>query len=172
MSVQADSEVNPFPEQNNDFHLPGAIPLVASSPKQTLHGYYGKMKGKVPITKNDYFTWHNGGPDHDRRFTCIFLCPVTGEWFPSGRYGKANTYQVMRDSRTGAVVVWHAKKADAEHAAAARACDCLCFRHGRDIRLAKDNPYPTNVPFGGMPIVPPDIEWQMEQRDAPRKLAW
>ena len=113
----------------------------SGAPKQILHGYYGKMEAKKQVSKNDYNTWHDGGRDHDRRFTCIFLCPVSGEQYPSCAYGQTDSYEVRVDHETGARVVWYKQKMAAEHAAAARACDCLCLRYGSPARLGNDPPY-------------------------------
>jgi hypothetical protein len=114
---------------------------LSGAPKQILHGYYGKMEAKVQVSRNDYNTWHDGGRDHDRRFTCIFLCPVSGERYPSCAYGQTDSYEVRVDHETGARVVWYKQKMAAEHAAAARACDCLCLRYGSPVRLGNDPPY-------------------------------
>jgi hypothetical protein len=113
----------------------------SGAPKQILHGYYGKMEAKTQISKDDYITWPDGGRDHDRRFTCIFLCPLTGERYPSCAYGQTDSYEVRVDHETDARVVWYKQKMAAEHAAAARACDCICLRYGSPVRLGNDPPY-------------------------------
>jgi hypothetical protein len=111
------------------------------TPKQILHGHYSRMEAKQQLSKNDYRTWHDGGRDHDRRFTCIFLCPLSGERYPSCAYGQTDSYEVRVDDETGARVVWYKQKMAAEHAAAARASDCLCLRYGSPARLGNDPPY-------------------------------
>ena len=115
--------------------------VLSGAPKQILHGYYGKMETKKQLSKNDYNTWHDGGRDHDRRFTCIFLCPVSGERYPSCAYGQTDSYEVRADHETGAPVVWYKQKMAAEHAAAAQAWGCLCQRYGSPARLSNDPPY-------------------------------
>jgi hypothetical protein len=108
--------------------------------KLDLHTLYGS-NSKMAITKNDYFTWDDGGMSHNPKYTSIFLCPITKEPFPSGTLRTDN--KVVNVPGTRAQVVWYSKKSFAEHAAAARALDC--FRHRQretfDDRYCAENPH-------------------------------
>jgi hypothetical protein len=106
---------------------------------------------------------HDDGPPHALKWTSIFLCPSTGEVFPSGRYGDVPTYVVRAapDPASSFAVVWFGKKTLAEHAAACRALDCIRFREASAAsysssyeRIGLDEPYmapmmtvPSHVPI-------------------------
>jgi hypothetical protein len=135
---------------------------LSGAPKQILHGYYGKMEAKTQLSKNDYYTWDDdGGRHHDRRFTCIFLCPVSGERYPSCAYGQMDSYEVRVDHETDAEVVWYKQKIAAEHAAAVRACDCLCLRYRSPVRLGHVPPYYEEGDIL-LPSIPAEIKQRME----------
>lgn len=101
------------------------------APKNALHAIYGKYPRNVRTEKADYFTWSEG-PLHERIFSSIFVDPVTGEIFPTGRYGDFTAHVTKVDPRTGLLCIYYKKKILAEHGAAARAYDCLLYRdfHG------------------------------------------
>lgn len=111
-----------------------------------------------PSDRND------GGPPHALKWTSIFLCPVTGEVFCSGRCGEESSFQVQREATE--VVVWYTKKTSAEHAAAARAVDCSRLRDGKWCeRLSHDEPY--REPVLAIPnFVPLKHRNDMEHRQA------
>jgi hypothetical protein len=121
-------------------------------PKSELHCLYGKRR-KV-ISSESYHTWHNGGQAHSLKWTSIFVCPITGELFVSGRYSGGD-YTTTSDG-----TVWYSKKLHAEHAAAARVYDCMTFRYptlplsSSVESLGQDIPYAAT---GAMFTVPPGI---------------
>ena len=97
------------------------------APKSALHALYGRPPRRKIISQDHYFTWHNNGPPHELKWTSVFVCPITGEFFWSGRFGDARYYNVtIRDD--GSIVVWYTKKTLAEHGAAARCYDCTLWR--------------------------------------------
>lgn len=103
---------------------------VAGAPKTALHALFGKPPRRAVLDKGNYFTWNNGGPPHDLKWSSVFIDPCTGEAFWSGCYGDANFYKKTETQGVGgaAVVVWYNKKTLAEHGAAATAFDCLSYR--------------------------------------------
>lgn len=79
-------------------------------PKATLQSWYGQRPERHQVNKEQYVSWNDGGPPHALKFTCLFVCPLTGEIFPSARYGdSADLYVVKADEKTGADVVWYSK---------------------------------------------------------------
>lgn len=122
-------------------------------PKAILYQFYGKKPRRKQLSNDDYFAWNNGGKPHELKFTAIFQCPLTGECFPSGRYGDPRFYEVkVVQNNYGADVeqLWYTKKAFAEHGAAARCHDCLLYREALVqgdhvvnslVRMGTDPPY-------------------------------
>ena len=43
---------------------------------------------------------------HLVKFTCVFVCPLTGEVFASGRHGNTEAYEERTDSR-GRTIFWY-----------------------------------------------------------------
>jgi len=85
------------------------LPSCLDSPKNALTMWYGQRFKNFPQFKtNDCFTtWNDGGKPHELKFTSIFTCPVTGEHFASGRYGKErDVYVVIKDANTSQDVFW------------------------------------------------------------------
>jgi hypothetical protein len=90
-------------------------------PKAALSGWYGQKPRSHQLSKLQYICWHDGGMPHKLRFTCVFVCPLTGECFASGRYGAdPDAYQVEEDPSNrhanagstggaGGVIVWYSK---------------------------------------------------------------
>jgi hypothetical protein len=101
-------------------------------PKAALHSVYGRPPRRKVISQENYYTWHNSDAPHLLKFTSIFVCPLTGECFASGRYGDPAFYyqHSTRNATSGssAFVTWYSKKTLAEHGAAARAFDCIASR--------------------------------------------
>jgi len=120
-----------------------------NAPKKELHALYGKPHRQTVISNSNFFTWNDDGQHHILKWTSIFVCPITGELFRSGRYhGAAVTNDDVQS------IVWYPKKIQAEHGAAARAFDCLNYRdqtaatHGKAVAalptIGIDTPYPQN----------------------------
>lgn len=127
-------------------------------PKNALDTWYQKEFQFQIVTSDCYFTWHNDGMPHERKFTSIFVCPITAEVFSTGTYGPKKYYTLQADPVTGATIVWFSTsfllgvakvhcleehsiyricclhcfflddKASAQHGAASRAYDCFSLR--------------------------------------------
>jgi hypothetical protein len=131
-------------------------------PKNALHALYSQPPRRKILDKVDFIAWNDGGPPHKLRFTAVFVCPLTGEVFPSGRYGDPQYYTVAPDG-----VVWYTKKTLAEHGAAARAWDCWAWRdcppHLDAPAIGQDPPYPASQPMP-LPInIHNDIRVKIEE---------
>ncbi|KAI2497719.1 hypothetical protein MHU86_16761 [Fragilaria crotonensis] len=158
-------------------------------PKAALSGWYGQKPRSHQLSKLQYVCWHDGGMPHKLQFSCVFVCPLTGECFASGRYGAdPKAYHVEEDSTSrhgdggpaggtgGGVIVWYKKKANAEHGAAARAYDCFSYRHyfatsTRSVHLGLERPYlemtmakdldPTSLP-PPLPVLPAEVQTKID----------
>ncbi len=147
------------------------LPKNLGTPKNVIPQWYERHHKGFAFRSNDcFFSWNDNGKAHEMYWTSIFKCPVTGELFGSGQFGDdKSSYQVRRERIKGdgvveeeeekqnvgefgigigkkVDIVWHRKKKDAEHAAAARALDCLSFREGGGISsmcygLCEEDPY-------------------------------
>ncbi|KAL9188638.1 hypothetical protein ACHAXT_007016 [Thalassiosira profunda] len=101
--------------------------------------------------KKFYTVWDNEGEPHNREFTAIFTCPITGEHFASGNW--ANDKGVA--SKDG--VHWYKKKQYAKIAAAAKYLDCASLRRctgteKEPYQRCKDAPHlPSDVMPKGLP---------------------
>ena len=120
---------NPHPEK-----IP-VPPKQAHAPKGALYSWCSKRYRSYP-KGSDYITFDDGKRDHEKRFSCVFVDPRTGECFPSGRYGneywvdgrRAGDFTATSKQATG--LIWFATKRAAENGAAAWAYDCLTYRYG------------------------------------------
>ena len=101
---------------NNPYAGEPLLPCKTTGvPKAALSGWYGQKPRCHQLSKNQYVCWHDGGMPHKLRFTCVFVCPLTGECFASGRYGTdPNLYQVQEDATNGgsAAIVWYSEYKD------------------------------------------------------------
>jgi hypothetical protein len=70
---------------------------LKDSPRQVLMSRYGKH-WTTTLTDASFFTWHDSGPAHARKFMCLFLCPITYERFASGRYHHHHHHHHHADS--------------------------------------------------------------------------
>jgi hypothetical protein len=122
---------------------------------------------------------NDSGPTHALRWTSVFVCPLTAEVFPSGRYGDPATYAAVPCPLPGSdasdpyahEVVWYSKKTSAEHGAASRALDCSLARDadrgvwGASARVGMDEPHlkpDMSIP----PFVPIQVRGNIESRQA------
>lgn len=108
--------------------------IAFTAPKSALHIVYGKAPRRKVISGDHFHTFHDGGPAHLLRWTCIFVCPISGELFLAVPYhsggssvvdtypSETNNYQPLWCK------YWFTKKLHAEHGAAASAHDCLVYR--------------------------------------------
>ena len=124
----------------------------AVSPKFVLYHYYKKKPGNIQVSANNYLTWEridarsskqNYHDQKQKLFTSIFVCPITQEAFLAGvrEHGERDC---VRQKDRFADIFWFPSYVMAEHAAAARAWDCLLLREGgnlRDFRLCALEPY-------------------------------
>mmetsp|Transcript_16583 Transcript_16583/g.33565 ORF Transcript_16583/g.33565 Transcript_16583/m.33565 type:complete len:348 (+) Transcript_16583:1-1044(+) len=93
--------------------------------------------------KKYYATWydvHHNPKPHDKKFTSVFTCPLTGERFACGYW--ENDGDIFAEGR----VFWYRNSKLAMNAAAAKALDCFAFRecHGKNdvpILRCREEPY-------------------------------
>jgi hypothetical protein len=144
------SDVSPIDDPpSNEFE--GQNPNVSlGSPrrghaKDILQKRYDKVL--MQIQDKNYVTWddeRNSGVAH---FTCIFVCPKTGECFPCG--------DLIKDSGHHAQdLIWYASLKLAKKAAAGKAEDCFKLREGRGRQqFCNEQPYleGTNVDLPAVP---------------------
>ena len=151
---------------NNKYFGRPLLPSIAETPRQDLQRFYPS----VNLTDKCYFTWEIGDmstttttssfPNQqlNKLYTGVFVCPVTYEYFFSGRYqeidkskktkssniiqyfdrdghddGNDNGYDGSYDDSssfpsTSCCYVWYKRKKWAEHGAAAVATSCFQFR--------------------------------------------
>lgn len=104
----ASAPSEPSPSISNTFQGQGFLPSKTMGvPCVVLTNWFTKKPHCIQISKKQFVTWHDDGRPHLRRFTAVFVCPVTGEVFPSGRYGDdPSVYELRRDEATGADVIW------------------------------------------------------------------
>ena len=136
----------------------GIVATTLVFPKEALYKWYGKKPRKTKITPAQYMTWDTGR-QNCQQFSAIFVCPMTNEAFlASPRTYDNKTHLTAAPDKYG--LYWFPRKIIAEHAAAARAYDCLVMRasggnNGSGGRLSGLEPYwpsqrPT-WPVGGVP---------------------
>lgn len=114
-------------KDDNPFQGPAVPHKTFGQPKLTLGNWF--YKRYQILLPNDCFECRdNGDAPHLLKWTCIFTCPLTTNRFASGQYVGADDtrFSISRDEDDRVVVWFHTKK-EAEHAAAARALDCLNF---------------------------------------------
>lgn len=132
---------------------------TVGAPKAALkNDYYGRRKliptYLDPIYKTFYHSWCDQNPQsHLLTWTSIFVCPVTGELFPSGRWPYQherpptqscyNYYDTSNTSNTTTTTSywWFPRKNFAEDGAAARCFDCKVHRE-REIVVQRESQRP------------------------------
>eukprot|EP00540_Astrosyne_radiata_P003623 CAMPEP_0116823888 /NCGR_PEP_ID=MMETSP0418-20121206/1091_1 /TAXON_ID=1158023 /ORGANISM="Astrosyne radiata, Strain 13vi08-1A" /LENGTH=485 /DNA_ID=CAMNT_0004452197 /DNA_START=154 /DNA_END=1611 /DNA_ORIENTATION=+ len=141
---------NHNPSSNNHYASQPWLPnKTMHVPKAALAAWYNQKPRNHQLSKDCYISWNDGGLPHQLKFTSIFVCPLTGEIFCSGRHGSGsatNNYTTTTDEQTGATIVWYSKKTLAEHGAAARAYDCFSYRQHfgtgiRSVHIGSETPY-------------------------------
>jgi hypothetical protein len=100
--------------------LSGNCSAPSWNPIAKLNEHYHQHQRSVmiPTIKRNFVCWPQG-PSNSLRWTSVFVCPLSGECFPSGTLSSDNAVQG----------IWYATKRIAEKAAAGRAMDCFRFRH-------------------------------------------
>jgi hypothetical protein len=61
------------------------------APRAELYQYYineGLTTEQASELKDYYTVWTNGALPHEKKFSCIFTCPISGEHFPAGDWGE------------------------------------------------------------------------------------
>jgi len=141
------------------------LPLSLGNPKNALSVWYGRRHKDFTFCVNDCFVSWDFGLAHEKYFTSIFTCPASQEKFMSGmlKSKPKKAKVILEKAKEGMQVeiVWYKKKKEAEHAAAARALDCLSYREGMGKRnmcygLCDENPYMKDTFEFHMPISAPD----------------
>lgn len=114
-------------EVDNPYGGPALPHKTFGQPKVTLGNWYYK-RYKIVLSNDTFECRDNGGAPHLLKWTCTFTCPLTSNSFTSGQYVGADKsrFHTTGDEKVGKVVWFHTKK-EAEHAAAARALDCLNY---------------------------------------------
>jgi hypothetical protein len=124
-----------------------------SVPMNALGCYYGKYYNNVQIKMSEYyFSWNDQNPkSHLLRWTCVFLCPISGEIFVTGSWPNNDPLPMIESQSLPAPQLpkcdekkllaspsfsspplqtrWMKTKKSAEHGAAAWAYDCFQHRH-------------------------------------------
>lgn len=153
-------------ERRSEFEsVYGSVIGKKETPKGALIKWYERVHKEISFSPSCFITWHDKGLSHERRYTTVFKCPLTGEIFSCGQYGKVENYLVKEEELSSETmgdnaeegnssVVWYRKRIMAEHAAAARALDCLYLRelrvsHTSAIRLCIEDSYlsPDDAPL-------------------------
>mmetsp|Transcript_23111 Transcript_23111/g.33116 ORF Transcript_23111/g.33116 Transcript_23111/m.33116 type:complete len:411 (+) Transcript_23111:58-1290(+) len=126
--------------------------LKQQPPKQSLAQWY-MSKYKVSL-RNDAYECEDDGNSlqHLQKWTCTLTCPLTGNIFKSGTTSGSDAAFVFKNH------IWYKTKKEAEHAAAARALDCLRF-------YLRDTNHETNNNNNNMN--PSDENWSYYCKEEP-----
>ena len=136
-------------DENPYRDIPNLPYKTSGEPMNALGCYYSQNYHTSHMKMSDYyFTWNDENPkSHLLLWTTIFICPLSGELFMSGKWpgndvvlSKEATTVPMEDAATTAMSAtfnskenrWLKKKKNAEHGAAAWAYDCFQYRHKED----------------------------------------
>ena len=49
-------------------------------PKAALNVWYMQKPRSFQCSKDQYICWSDGGRAHETKFTCVFVCPLSGEF--------------------------------------------------------------------------------------------
>lgn len=82
-----------------------SAPIAA---KQVLGTWYNMYPRSHQLSKNRFVSWRDDAMPHLVKFTCVFVCPFSGEVFASGRHGNPEAYEERTDSR-GRTGIWYSK---------------------------------------------------------------
>ena len=102
-SHRHDDDDNPFAGQ------PWLPVKTMGVPKAALNDWYMQKPRSWQCSNDQYITWNDGGMPHQMKFTCAFVCPLSGEVFLSGEYGTHKQYQVQEDALYGTKIVWYSE---------------------------------------------------------------
>jgi hypothetical protein len=118
VGVDSDSGVSDSTLTPIGVRVPGSAPSWNAT--AILNEYYFQKHPSnriIPSFKKYFVSWPTG-PLNNLRWTCVFVCPHTGECFSAGT--------LRNDSSVDGK--WYGTKKYAEKAAAGRAMDCFRFR--------------------------------------------
>jgi hypothetical protein len=148
-----------------DYPLSGCDGTPCAELQQTYvdGGFTGSLK-------NFYTSYDNGMKSPEKRFTCIFTCPISWENFASGNMKRDAFNQGKSYARLIDGVCWHNTKKLAMNAAAARALDCFSLRrcHGTDKspwRRCEECPYLSPEDAPQLPALPPNVALPRPSRE-------
>lgn len=122
--------------------VPEERTVAEENPKSALKEYYDKSDPRIILTKGSFVSITDTAAGHHvPLFSSIFVCPMTGEIFLSGRllnpkYGGDQV--IVRNN-----LAWYKTKANSHFAAAGRALDCFNMRGERKVeeKFCDDAPY-------------------------------
>mmetsp|Transcript_9740 Transcript_9740/g.17160 ORF Transcript_9740/g.17160 Transcript_9740/m.17160 type:complete len:284 (+) Transcript_9740:2314-3165(+) len=108
------------------------------NPKTALKEFYDQCEPRVTLRKTDYECWMDvSDGHHNPSFTCILICPRSGELFLSGYLLDGSEF----DEKNG--LLWYKSKDKSQFAASARALDCFHFRNANN----NEEAFCGNVPY-------------------------
>lgn len=81
------------------------------APKAALSAWYGTKPRAHQLSKHNYVSWNNRALPHLLKYTSIFVCPLSGEAFWSGKCGSVDSYEERNDIN-GNAVVWYSEYND------------------------------------------------------------
>ena len=76
------------------------------APKAALSAWYGIKPRSHQLSKNSFVTWNDHSMPHLLKYTSVFVCPLSGEVFWSGRHGSAASYEEGIDVQ-GRPIIWY-----------------------------------------------------------------
>ena len=156
------SVTKPQKQRKTSSNESGIAATTLVSPKEVLYIWYGKKLRKTQIKPAQYMTWDTGR-QNDQQFSAIFVCPMTNEAFLAGPRTDDNKTSLTAAAPDKDGLYWFPRKIIAEHAAAARAYDCLAMRASGGIngsigRLCGLEPYwPSQRPTWPIEGIPAQI---------------
>lgn len=77
------------------------------APKQVLSSWYSKAPRSHQLSNINYLTWRDDAMPHLVKYTSIFVCPLTGEVFASGRHGNPDAFEERSDCSGERTVFWY-----------------------------------------------------------------
>ena len=88
-----------------------------------LSCFYGQHPRKLQASNDLFHLWNDGGPPHLLQWTCIFVCPLSGELFLAKEWPDSGPATVDHNG-----IHFLKQKTLAKHGAAALAYDCHMLR--------------------------------------------
>ena len=154
--------------------VPFTPTALRTPPRHELGLLYAKMPSRFILKDESFFTWPSkelkGQNGATSLFTAIFLCPLTLERYPAGRFGDPKDYKVDTNG-----TAWYTRKKMAVDGVSARVYSCWYYRpEGSSTQpmLGDDTPQPIlgdDIPYlqGEGPALPPlpaDVQERVERQ--------